>query len=470
MEHLRPCHATRTGALRPRCPGGGWTAQDGGRRLRERRAGSRGEPRRDYGRARYGVCGRSSDAPRKIAMIGAGSVVFCKTLRQRHPGHARAARQRVRADVPDRAEAAADGGVRPADDRGQRRCRRKVWATTDRREAIRDADFVVVMIQVGGVDAFELDYKIPLKYGVDQCIGDTLGPGGVFRGAAHDSACWSTSRATWRRSPSRAPSCCSTPTRWRPTAWRSGTSAECRSSGLCHGVQTTLDLIAGYCGVPKNEITYTCGGINHMDWFLRLEHEGRDLYPELREMFERPEYYKNEKVRGEVFRHFGYFMTESHRPPERIRAVVPQEQGGARPLLRRAELRRRERRLLHVVPDGGGQVRDARPAAVRVDTACDRRSVEYCSWIMEAVATGRPFRFMGNVAQRRLHRQPAAGLLRRGADVRRRHGTAPDIRRRAAAAVRRAVHDQRQRADADRRGGPDRRSGAHRAGGWRSTR
>ena len=82
--------------------------------------------------------------------------------------------------------------------------------------------------------------------------------------------------------------------------------------GLCHGVQTTLDLIAGYCGIKdKNEITYTCGGINHMDWFLRLEHEGRDLYPELREKFEKPEYYKNEKVRGEVFRHFGYFMTES---------------------------------------------------------------------------------------------------------------------------------------------------------------
>ena len=81
--------------------------------------------------------------------------------------------------------------------------------------------------------------------------------------------------------------------------------------GLCHGVQTTLDLIARYCGVPKEEITYTCGGINHMDWFLTLEHQGRDLYPTLREVFEKPEYYKNEKVRGEVFRHFGYFMTES---------------------------------------------------------------------------------------------------------------------------------------------------------------
>jgi alpha-galactosidase len=81
--------------------------------------------------------------------------------------------------------------------------------------------------------------------------------------------------------------------------------------GLCHGVQTTLDLISGYVGVPKDEIDFLCAGINHMAWFLRLEHKGRDLYPILRERFEKPEYYVNEKVRGEVFRHFGYFMTES---------------------------------------------------------------------------------------------------------------------------------------------------------------
>ena len=57
----------------------------------------------------------------------------------------------------------------------------KVWMTTDRREALRDADYVIATFQVGGVDGFEHDYKIPLKYGVDQCIGDTLGPGGIFR-------------------------------------------------------------------------------------------------------------------------------------------------------------------------------------------------------------------------------------------------------------------------------------------------
>jgi len=187
----------------------------------------------------------------------------------------------------------------------------KVSATTNRRAAIADADFVVVMIQVGGFDAFGIDYHVPLKYGVDQCIGDTLGPGGIFRGLRHIPVLANIARDTHQVA--------------KPGAiilqYANPMAANCLALGrisnvpfvgLCHGVQTTLDLIAGYCNIKnKSEITFTCGGINHMDWFLCLEHKGRNLYPELREMFEKPEYYKNEKVRGEVFRHFGYFMTES---------------------------------------------------------------------------------------------------------------------------------------------------------------
>jgi len=166
--------------------------------------------------------------------------------------------------------------------------------------------------------------------------------------------------------------------------------------GLCHGVQTTLDLIARYCGVPKDAITYSCGGINHMDWFLSLSHKGRDLYPTLREVFEKPEFYKNEKVRGEVFRHFGYFMTES---TGHLSEYVPWF--------------RKSRAALDAYcdePSFGGEtgayyswcrtVADyyaAHDPLQFESTSIERRSVEYCSWIMEAVATGKPFRFMGNV-------------------------------------------------------------------------
>src|SRR5208337_2484273 len=83
--------------------------------------------------------------------------------------------------------------------------------------------------------------------------------------------------------------------------------------GLCHGVQTTLDLISRYVACPKDQIDFLCAGINHMAWFLSLRDKrtGQNLYPALRRNIEKPEYYANEKVRGEVMRQFGYFMTES---------------------------------------------------------------------------------------------------------------------------------------------------------------
>jgi len=332
--------------------------------------------------------------PRKIAMIGAGSVVFTKTLLSdmmatpclRDSEWALMSRT---APKLRRMEAFAKRMIK------ENRLPGKVTATLDRREAIQGADFVVVMIQVGGLEAFGLDYQIPLKYGVDQCIGDSLGPGGVFRGLRTAPVLVEIARDMEEVA--------------RPGAimlqYANPMAANCLALGrvtrvpfvgLCHGVQTTLDLIAGYVGVPKEEITYTCGGINHMDWFLRLEHKGKDLYPKLREVFERPEYYKNEKVRGEVFRQFGYFMTES---TGHLSEYVPWF--------------RKSRKALDLYcdePSFGGEsgayykytkalaAKYARHDPLEFESArIESRSVEYCSYIMEAVVTGRPFRFMGNV-------------------------------------------------------------------------
>jgi len=330
----------------------------------------------------------------KIAMIGAGSIVFCKTLLNdlmATPALAGAEFALMSPTEPKlrRMEAfarrmLADNGLPGS-----------VWATTDRREAIRNADFVVSMIQIGGVDAFEQDYKIPLKYGVDQCIADSLGPGGIFRGLrtipvlvdiAHDMEELARPGAILLQyaNPMAA------------NGLALGKASRVPFVGLCHGVQTTLDLIARYCNVPKEEITYSCGGINHMDWFLRLEHKGRDLYPTLRDLFEKPEYYKNEKVRGEVFRHFGYFMTES---TGHLSEYVPWFRKNARAL-----------GLYCDEPSFGGEsgayyhwCRTIADKYAEHDvlafesTRIERRSVEYCSYIVEAVATGKPFRFMGNV-------------------------------------------------------------------------
>lgn len=327
-------------------------------------------------------------------MIGAGSIVFCKTLLNdlmATPALAGAEFALMSPTEPKlrRMEAfarrmLADNGLPGS-----------VWATTDRREAIRNADFVVSMIQIGGVDAFEQDYRIPLKYGVDQCIADSLGPGGILRGLrtipvlvdiAHDMEELARPGAILLQyaNPMAA------------NGVALGKASRVPFVGLCHGVQTTLDLIARYCNVPKEEITYSCGGINHMDWFLRLEHKGRDLYPTLRDLFEKPEYYKNEKVRGEVFRHFGYFMTES---TGHLSEYVPWFRKNARAL-----------GLYCDEPSFGGEsgayyhwCRTIADKYAEHDvlafesTRVEHRSVEYCSYIVEAVATGKPFRFMGNV-------------------------------------------------------------------------
>jgi len=332
--------------------------------------------------------------PRKIAMIGAGSVVFAKTLmNDMMATPALSDSEFALMDVHEAKLRSMEAfGKRMVKESG---VKATVWGTTNRREAIKDADFVVMMIQVGGFEAFGFDDEIPLKYGVDQCIGDSLGPGGVFRGQRHIPVLVDTAKDMAEvAKPHAIMLQYANPMAGNCLAL--GKASKVPFVGLCHGVQTTLDLIAGYCGVPKEEITYTCGGINHMDWFLRLEHKGKDLYPRLREVFEKPEYYKNEKVRGEVFRHFGYFMTES-----------------TGHLSEYVSWFRKNKKALDLYcdePAFGGESgaaykwgklmaeKYAKHDPLEYEIAkIETRSVEYCSWIMEAVATGKPFRFMGNV-------------------------------------------------------------------------
>ncbi|HUU43978.1 MAG TPA: alpha-glucosidase/alpha-galactosidase, partial [Planctomycetota bacterium] len=247
----------------------------------------------------------------RIAMIGAGSMIFTKTL----------AMDILATPALRASELVLMSRTRPKLDRMEKFLKRvvrendlpaTVWSTLDRREALKGADYVIVMIQVGGMDAFRADYEIPLKYGVDQCIGDSLGPGGIFRGLRTIPVLVDLMNDMKELCPDALllnyanpmAACCLALGR---------VAGNVQFIGLCHGVQTTLDLISGYVGVPKDRIDYVCAGINHMAWFLSLvdKKDGRDLYPTLKKNFEKPGYYVNEKVRGEVMRHFGYFMTES---------------------------------------------------------------------------------------------------------------------------------------------------------------
>ncbi|WP_217362246.1 family 4 glycosyl hydrolase [Cohnella herbarum] len=244
---------------------------------------------------------------RRVAIIGAGSIVFCKTLMLDIMATPELEDTEFVLMAPStgktsQVKAFADKVIE------KNGLKSKVTVTTDRREALTGANYVITSFQVGGVSAFGLDYKIPLKYGVDQCIGDTLGPGGVFRALRSIPVILDVARDMEELCPNATLLNYVNP--MAMICWALG-ETNIQYVGLCHGVQTTLDLISGYVGVPKQEIDYVSAGINHMGWFTKLTHQGRDLYPELREKFEQPEFYVNEKVRGEVFRHFGYFMTES---------------------------------------------------------------------------------------------------------------------------------------------------------------
>ena len=329
----------------------------------------------------------------KIAMIGAGSLVFCKTLMSDFlatPALA-GSEYRLMAKTHTRLDKMEAFVNRMIKDNG---VNASVVATTDRREALKDADYVVVMIQAGGVEEFRQDYEIPLKYGVDQCIGDTMGPGGVFRALRHIPALLEIANDMRELCPKAILFNYANP--MAMCCWALGRVEGLQFVGLCHGVQTTMDLIASYTGVPKEEIDYLCAGINHMGWFLRLENNGRDLYPLLKENFEKPGYYVNEKVRAEVMRHFGYFMTES---TGHLSEYLPYF--------------RKNKKALDLYcdePAFGGETgayykycamlaeKFAKTDPLSIEsTELGPRSAEYCSHIIEARETGVPFRFNGNI-------------------------------------------------------------------------
>jgi len=270
----------------------------------------------------------------------------------------------------------------------------KVYATTDRRDALKDAKYVILMFQIGGNDAYKFDYEIPLKYGVDQCIGDSMGPGGIFRFLRTYNVMRDIDSDINELCPGAIVLNYVNP--MGMVCSYLGRETSMKYIGLCHGVQTTMDLISGYTNVPKSEIDFVAAGINHMAWFLKLEHNGKDLYPLLRENMEKTEYYINEKVRGEVMRHYGYFMTES---TGHLSEYLPWFRKNQKSL-----------DLYCDQPDFGGasgayykfsvavQEKFTRIDPLSIETGeLEPRSKEYCSYIIEAAETNRPFKLNGNV-------------------------------------------------------------------------
>ncbi len=189
----------------------------------------------------------------------------------------------------------------------------RITATLDRREALTDADYVFCVVRVGGLEEFATDIEIPLRYGVDQCVGDTLGPGGIMYAQRTIPVllefCQDISEV--------AASDCLFINHANPMAmnmWAINKRARgVRAVGLCHGVQHGHWQIAKALGLPQGEVDIVCAGINHQTWYISVKHKGRDLTGELLAAFERdPGLSKGEKVRIDMLRRFGYYSTESN--------------------------------------------------------------------------------------------------------------------------------------------------------------
>lgn len=184
-----------------------------------------------------------------------------------------------------------------------------VIASVDRREVLSGSRFVINQIEVGGLQTVRYEYEIPLKYGVNQCIGDTLGPGGLFK-TLRTLPSWMD---IVRDIEELCPDCIILNYTNPMSAVTLLTSriTEIPVVGLCHSIQNTSRQLAKYAGVPYEEMQWRAGGINHMSWFVELTHQGKDLYPVLREKIKDPDLLKKDPVRFDAMKYLGAFVSES---------------------------------------------------------------------------------------------------------------------------------------------------------------
>jgi len=324
----------------------------------------------------------------KVAMIGAGSVVFSKNLTGdilSYPEFRDATIAYMDVDA-DRLEVGANLCRKVAKALG---ANPTIQATLDRREALAGADFVINMVQIGGFDSTLVDFEIPRKYGLNFTIADTTGPGGLFRALRTFPMLTSLCRDMEELCPRAILLNYSNPMSMN---MQSVFRTSCiRAVGLCHSVQGTFDQLTGYIGEDPSRVAFVCAGINHMAFYLRIERDGVDLYPRLFEAMNRPEVYNTNRVRFELMKRLGYFVTESsEHNAEYSPFFIPRGAGAiARFNVPIDEYLRR--------CDGIVDEFERMKCLCRGDAPMEvRRSHEYGSTIIHSMATGRPSVIYGN--------------------------------------------------------------------------
>ena len=326
----------------------------------------------------------------KIAMVGAGSVVFAQhllgdimswpELKQPHLAVMDIDADRLAVAERMAHKVAAAVGAEP-----------KVTAHRTRRPALDGADYVINTIQVGGFPATKLDFDIPRKYGLLQTIADTNGIAGVFRALRTIPVVLKMAQDMEQFCPRAILINYANP--MAMVCWAVLRATRIETIGLCHSVQGTAGLLARYMGLPFEDLVYEAAGINHTNFYLKLEYRGKDAYPRLRRAMQKPEIWETNPVRFEVMKRLGYFVSESS---EHFAEYVPWFIRSDRPDLIdhfRIPLDEYIRRCVN---------QDKRWKQTRREMFSEKplsvtRSSEYCGYILHAHQTGEPAVVYGNV-------------------------------------------------------------------------
>ncbi|MDR2785543.1 MAG: alpha-galactosidase, partial [Treponema sp.] len=248
----------------------------------------------------------------KIAFIGAGSVGFTRKLAADILTVPEFQEIEICLEDIDASNLELVFNVLDRDIKSNKLDKVKLTRTADQKKAIEGAKYVISVARVGGLEAFAMDVEIPMKYGVNQCVGDTICAGGimygqrtipVIMGICKDMKALAETDAVFLNYSN--PNAMNT--------WAANIYGGVQTLGLCHGVQHGHQQIAEVLGLPLSEVDIICAGINHQTWYVQIKHKGKDMRDRLLEGFRKhPRFSKEEKIRIDILERFGYYSTESN--------------------------------------------------------------------------------------------------------------------------------------------------------------
>ena len=279
--------------------------------------------------------------------------------------------------------------------------RAKIQSFSDRKEALKDANFVINAIQVGGYKpSTVIDFEIPKKYGLQQTIGDTTGIGGIFRGLRTLPVMFDIAKDMEEVCPDAWLLNYTNPMAILTMGMLKATKI--KTVGLCHSVQVCVPELFEHLGIKDqynlDEFQWKIAGINHMAWLLEINRNGEDFYPEIRRLASEIANPHKDSVRFELMKHFGYYITESSEHnaeyhPYFIKKNYPE-------LIEQLQIPIDEYLRRCVDQIAGWETQ--RDEIVNDGSLEHTRSREYASYIMDAITTGTPTMIAGNVLNKGL--------------------------------------------------------------------